>query len=134
MKTIDIPESVIEIGYSAFKDCVGLRKIKLPFRITKIESEVFANCTSLSEISIPENVEKIDMHAFGNCSSLRKVKFSDGIQKLRVADAAFTGCANLKEIILPRAIADSVLNTKVDYRFDSKKLRELPGLKITYAE
>ncbi len=140
LETINLPESVAEIGGATFTDCISLKAIKLPYRITEIEGGsvsvggVFGNCKSLTTISIPENVKKIGMYAFLDCSSLQTVSFSPGIQKIRVADAAFSGCKSLKEIILPRNIADSVLNTKVDYKYDSKKLRELPGLRITYLD
>ena len=140
LETINLPESVAEIGGAAFNGCINLKAIKLPFRITKIEGGpvakggVFGNCKSLTTIAIPENVEEIGMYAFLDCSSLQTVSFSPIMQKIRVTDAAFSGCTSLKEIILPRSIAASVLDKKFDYRFDSKKLRDLPGLKITYLD
>ena len=134
LETIRLPESVDEIGGSAFKGCSGLKTIALPYRITLLKSEVFANCRSLTAISIPENVTEIRFAAFGNCSSLQTVLFSPGIRKIRIADGAFSGCTNLKEIILSRSIADSILDVKLENKFDSEKLRELSGLKITYKE
>ena len=140
LETINLPESVLEIHSKAFNGCSGLKSIKLPFRITKIEGGdyqnggMFGNCKSLTDISIPENVEEIGAWAFLNCSSLQTVSFSTDIQNIRVWNGAFSGCRNLKEIILPRKIADSVLNTNLDNKDGGKRLRELPGLKITYLD
>ena len=140
LETIDLPESVVEIGDQAFSGCSSLKAIKLPFRITKIEGGdwheggVFGNCKSLATISIPENVKEIGAWAFMNCSSLHTVSFSPAIQNIRVWDGAFSGCRNLKKIILPRCIADSVLNINFDNKDGGKQLRELTGLKVTYLD
>ena len=135
LETIDLPESVINIGWEAFKDCIGLKNIKLPYRVTTLGSGLFANCKSLKAISIPENVKIIEGVAFKNCSSLQTVEFSPGIEEIQIyGECIFQGCYNLKEIILPRSIADKILNTRIDPWIESKKIRELPGLKITYLD
>ena len=85
-------------------------------------------------IEIPENVVKIDLHAFVNCESLQKVLFSPEIRKIAVCDGAFEGCLNLREIVMPRCIADAVLNSNISTKYDSKKLKDIPDLKITYKE
>lgn len=138
LESIDLPDNIVKIDGMAFNGCSNLKTIHLPYRITEIfgggkhDGGMFGNCKSLTAIAIPENVKIIDSFTFLNCSSLRKIEFSPDIEQIVIRPGAFYGCTSLKEIILPRHIANSVLDTTIDNVYDSKKIRELPGLKITY--
>lgn len=50
IKKIVIPNSVIEIGRDAFKECTGLESIVIPISVTKIESTVFSGNDTLQKI------------------------------------------------------------------------------------
>ena len=57
----------MEIGESAFSDCISLESIELPDSVTKIESKAFRSCTSLQSIEIPNSVTEIGFAAFVSC-------------------------------------------------------------------
>lgn len=70
-----IPDSVVDIGFSAFAACNYLTSIALPPCITEIADQMLWGCTSLSEVTIPASVTAIGREAFGICNGLKKVVF-----------------------------------------------------------
>ena len=100
--TYIVPDSVTEIGYSAFYRCTSLSKVQLPNGLTKIGGSVFAYCKSLKELTIPDGVTEIGSSAFDNCTSLSKVKLSNSLTK--IGYSAFRGCKNLTEITIPDSV------------------------------
>ncbi len=73
LTSISIPNSVIEIGNSAFNSCQGLRSIILPESLKQIGYRAFRNCDGLQSITIPKNVEVVFNEVFMDCDSLRSV-------------------------------------------------------------
>ena len=69
--TINIPESVTNIGLSAFNSCESLEAIVLPQAITEINEELFEDCYKLRTITIPKGVTTISPYAFNGCSGLK---------------------------------------------------------------
>ena len=65
-----IPDSVINIGDSAFYGCRSLTSIEIPDSVTSIAYGGFLNCDSLTSIVIPDSVTNIDRYAFFACTSL----------------------------------------------------------------
>ena len=49
--SVNIPNSVIEIGESAFEDCTGLSSITIPSSVESIGDYAFWNCSSLTSIT-----------------------------------------------------------------------------------
>lgn len=72
LRSIIIPDSVLELGNSAFLDCTNLTSIQLSNQLTTIEAGALKN-TALSSISIPSTVTKIETEAISGCSSLRDI-------------------------------------------------------------
>ncbi|MCL2007192.1 MAG: leucine-rich repeat domain-containing protein [Treponema sp.] len=68
-----LPESLVIIEGSAFRDCIGLTEIKLPQSLTTIGSGAFENCEKLSKITIPKNTVDIATSAFDNCNNLKEI-------------------------------------------------------------
>lgn len=62
--SIEIPNSVTNIGFCAFYNCSGLTSITIPNSIAKIEYGTFEYCKNLTSITIPNSVESIDYYAF----------------------------------------------------------------------
>ena len=50
MTSITIPDSVTNIGESAFEKCTGLTSITIPDSVTSIGDDVFYGCTGLTSI------------------------------------------------------------------------------------
>ena len=77
-----IPNSVTNIGSSAFKGCIGLTSIEIPYSVTSIGYEAFSGCTGLSSIEIPNSVTTLGEAVFRGCTDLRSVIVGNGVTEL----------------------------------------------------
>ena len=76
LTSIDIPDSVTEIGECAFADCSELKEVKIPSSVITIEAKAFEDCTGLTELVIPDSVTEIGEDAFKGCTGLTSIKVS----------------------------------------------------------
>ena len=74
LTSVVIPDSVTEIGKSAFGYCPNLESVELPAGLTVIEESTFTDCTSLRAIVIPDGVKRIECGAFMDCRDLESVE------------------------------------------------------------
>ena len=88
----DIPNSVTNIGTSAFYKCSSLTSITIPSGVTSIGNYTFFCCSSLKSITIPEKVTSIAYDAFKDCSSLSKVLCLGNAPKL--GSESFDRCSS----------------------------------------
>lgn len=93
---IKVPDSVEEIGVSAFELCISLKKIDLGNSVKIIKDETFKSCTSLTEIIIPDRVEEIKTLAFLGCKSLETVVIGKCAKTIN--ENAFELCESLQEV------------------------------------
>ncbi|MCR5324596.1 MAG: leucine-rich repeat protein [Lachnospiraceae bacterium] len=98
LESIIIPESVSQIGSSAFEWCEHLVKITIPASVTSIEQYTFSNCTALKSISIPSSVKALGQAAFSNCKSLTSISLPKGVKEIN--DWTFMNCPKLKKVTL----------------------------------
>lgn len=68
--TLDLPDTVTEIGDHAFEFCTWLHKANIPEGITKIGNYAFYECTEMFELTIPEGVTEIGTGAFAGTAKL----------------------------------------------------------------
>ena len=73
LTSINIPNSVTSIGFSAFYGCTGLTSMTIPNSVTSIGSRAFLGCSNLKTAIIGENVSDIGEQAFMNCSFLENI-------------------------------------------------------------
>lgn len=64
MRSIIIPNSVTEIGYSAFEGCSSLSSVSIGNSVKTISAKAFSGCTSLNSVTIPSCVTRISYNAF----------------------------------------------------------------------
>ncbi len=100
--SIEIPETVTNIGVGAFNGCYKLTDITLPESITVISDSVFCNCTSLASINIPDGVTYIGNSAFYDCYELTSIDIPDGVTY--IGDNAFYSCQKLTFIVIPDGV------------------------------
>lgn len=93
-----IADGITEIGYSAFRDCTGLKEINIPDSVTVIEDEAFANCTSLTQITLPKNLKEIKGAPFYN-AGITSITIPYSVEKIN--NIAFEDCNKLKTIYVP---------------------------------
>lgn len=96
---VDIPDEVLAIGDSAFKNNTHVEIIRLNNHITSIGDEAFANCQKLRTVTLPNAISEVGKMAFSNCGSLKNVNLPNKLAVL--GEAAFEECIALEEIAFP---------------------------------
>lgn len=94
--SITMSDTVITIGDHAFYGCTSLTNITLPNTLTSIENYLFYDCSSLARINIPNSVNSIGLYAFGDCTSLDSIIISPSVTC--IGNMAFLGCSGLHHI------------------------------------
>lgn len=78
---ITIPNTVTQIGESAFSGILNLQEITIPDSVTEIGNRAFYGCVKLKRVTLPKNLKKIPIGCFKNCS-LSEISFSDGLEEI----------------------------------------------------
>lgn len=94
-KTLNIPDSVIEIKSGAFKNCSGIVTLNFGKNLKRIDTNAFYGCMSISEIKLPESLESIGSHAFSGCSTAASIELANVTQ---IGDYAFEKCISAGNI------------------------------------
>lgn len=93
VKSVTIPNTVTNIGWSAFAYCSTLSAITIPNSVSIIDNDAFRGCTGLTSIDIPDGVKSIGDWAFSGCSALSSVSIGSGVTM--IGEEAFSGCSSL---------------------------------------
>lgn len=102
LEQVNIPASVIRIGYSAFSFCGNLKNIQIPPSVKEIYSYTFDGCHMLKFVSLPDSIEIIGHRAFYDCRNLESIQIP---QHIKLIDSeAFSGCSKLNNISLPESL------------------------------
>lgn len=103
---IILPNTLKEIGASAFGYCTSLNKIEIP-SCTRVLDYAFSGCTALKEITLPDGIVSLGSYLFENCNSLKKVTVLSGA----VQQNTFTKSVAIEEIILGENVSSVAQNT-----------------------
>jgi hypothetical protein len=98
LKSIVIPEGVVDVGSQTFKNCLFLETVNLPSTVRVIGEEAFFGCQKLSRITLGSQLEEIGPAAFEGCENLESIDIPSNIKK--ISRQAFTGCHQLHNISL----------------------------------
>ncbi len=132
IKSIILPDNLIEINEQDFYRCTSLESIIIPDGVTIIKEKAFEGCTSLASIDIPANATEIRSGAFKNCTKLQTVNIpiNSNLTKIEgfTDDGVFQGCTSLSSIDIPAntevishyAFHDCNKLTRVSFSTDSK--------------
>ena len=152
---IVLPDTIKEIGSSAFGYCTALTDIEIP-SCTRALDYAFIGCSSIKAITLPDGVVSIGAGLFKNCTSLKKVTIlsgavqqntfaeSAGIEEIvfgenvsSVARLAFANCQSLKYLTLPEINTTTPFNeyyfglSSVKYTYNGSGSEELYPSKVT---
>ena len=104
MVTVEIPDTVTEIGDYAFCNWENLEKITISEGVTSIGKSAFDQCSSLANITIPKSVTSIEVDAFFGCSSLTSIVIPEGVTRIKFG--TFLVCSNLESVTIPNSVTD----------------------------
>lgn len=115
ISTFEMPETVTEIGDSAFYACKKMTSVAISGGVKSINSLVFSNCTNLDTVVFlgEEDITAIKSNAFNGCTKLANITIPKNITEIGVQ--AFKGCP-IENVVIP----DKVV-TIGDSAFESNK-------------
>ncbi len=102
---LELPESVTQIGESAFESCSNLTSVKLPSGVTQISDSLFAHCNSLTQIELSNLVTKLGKEAFANCESLESFPLNNLTELTTIGESCFFMC---NEMSIDEQLPDSL--------------------------
>lgn len=91
IEKIVMPNSVVQIGESAFNGCASLLSVILSDRLLIIGGSAFCNCRSLEAITLPPRLYAIGAHAFSETAKLKQITIPESVRY--VGDEAFSRSA-----------------------------------------
>ena len=108
LKSISLPNSVIELGGWAFFCCFYFEEIGLSSRLKVIGDAAFSSCSELKEITLPDSVTTIGDSAFYGCSGMSAYygKYASADNRCLVVDNVLRHFApkGIKEYEIPNGI------------------------------
>ena len=102
LTTVTLPEGLVEIGVSAFKECKNLESVTLPESLTTLGGEAFRGNTNLTTVTLPAGLVGIGVYAFYGCKNLESVTLPESLTTL--GDNAFRSCKSLKIVKIPSKV------------------------------
>lgn len=97
-----LPDTLIGLSDSPFRDRVFLESVTLPEKMETIAGWAFYGCTNLKQVQFSSNLVTIENSAFYGCTSLETAILPDGLTEL--GSNAFCSCTKLKEVVLPESL------------------------------
>ena len=94
--TVEIPNSVTNIGKSAFAGCTSLVSVTIGNSVMHIDDNAFKDCAALTSIIIPNSVTDIGKSAFDRCASITSVVIPRSVRS--IGAGAFGGCSALTSL------------------------------------
>lgn len=100
-KEIILPDTITEIGSSAFAFSRTLNKITFSQNLQTIGEEAFNGCDGLQEAVLPDSLTELGAGAF-SATGIKKIRLSNSLETIPVN--AFRLCLDLKEIVIPESV------------------------------
>lgn len=100
LMTINIPDSVTEIGELAFEFCSNIEKVKLSNKLTVLKRQTFSGCEKLKDLYVPASVKLIEETALGWTYNLENLFLNNGLEEIK-DDFKFT---KLKKLFIPKTV------------------------------
>lgn len=102
LKHIDLPQGLLNIGNSTFRDCHELTEVVIPDSVTNIGAQAFMYCWNMTNVTMGANVRTIGSQAFANCYRLKGVTLPSNLSL--IGYSAFYYCDGIEEIVIPNGV------------------------------
>lgn len=105
IETVSIPDTVVELGSSAFRDCEKLEYVYIPGSVQTTGTYLFDNCPALKRVDCGAGFKSLGSTPFTDCPALSGLNLPDGMSgTLKLSDLPA-----LTRLRVPRGIASVVL-------------------------
>lgn len=94
-------DEILVIESNAFENCKNIKKFKLPESLKEIGSSAFSECT-MEAIVVPNSVEKIDMFAFDYCTNLKNFTIPNATEEIPTFMLAY--CDSLEYLYIHKNV------------------------------
>ena len=101
---IKLPEEVVSVGNSAFKNCEKLENVVIGENVKSLGSESFRGCKSLTSINLPQTVKQVGESCFRDCIRLKELVVAN--KDIEIGERAFENCSNLVSVSLPAGMSE----------------------------
>lgn len=102
--SVEIPDGVTTIGFSAFNGCKNIKNIIIPESVVEIESRAFEGCKNLVSVDIPSKISSIPKDALTySCDSLQAINVSPNNYYLYSIDGVLFSKENNTLLVFPAA-------------------------------
>jgi hypothetical protein len=98
LATIHFPDTLLEIGVSAFRYSANLSTITGAANLRSIGAQAFSSCPSLSTFELPDPIETIGSNAFSGARLFSLARLPDSL--LTIESSLFIGCSSITELTI----------------------------------
>ena len=102
LTNVTLPNSITEMGYSAFRECKNLERINVPTGLTIVPYDFVCYSPNLTSVQMHDGIRVVGHNAFLGCPLLNGVELNDQITDIEYD--AFNGCSSLELSKLPDAL------------------------------
>lgn len=125
-KTVELPETVVNIRQLCFAYCDKMTAITLPAGLKEIGAMAFFNCTCYADPVLPDGLEVIGQDAFSKCDAFTYLYIPASVKE--IGHHAFWKCPNIEKIYMEASSLDGMKlgqNWKPQYRKTIMRNREV---------
>lgn len=156
LRRMRLPSTLKRIAHRAFMDCKALRTVSFPTGLEHLGKSCFSGA-GLESVELPASLRTVSQAAFSLCRHLKSAKFAEGLEALgtedyaqaggwygafeksalenvelpstlkRIEFATFSGCGDLKDILLPEGL--EYIGKECFYKSGLKSVRLPLGLR-----
>jgi hypothetical protein len=122
--SLALPEGIETLGDYAFSGCSSLEYVALPESLKTIGNSAF-RYTAFNAIRLPPGVRSLGDQAFADNTVLQGIDLS-GLTLQSLGSMVFDGCSSLEQVILPQALPNKTLPSRMFYQCRALKSLNLP--------